>query len=121
MTEIKPQLVEQRLGRKKKNSESIPGKGREFRVQTTPIFGGTYHSSNIRTLKAVYTHFAKARRKGIALDESRGGASSEESMSGDELRQAMEEAKSSFQTMKSVQEELNRAYKELLPLENSPR
>lgn len=121
MKDIKPQLIEQRLGRKKNPSEGNPSHIEGFRVQETPIFGETYLSSNIRTLKAVYSHFARAKRKGNAFEEARNSPSQEEVMTGDELRQAMEEAKSSFQTMKEVQEELNRAYKELLHLESSLR
>lgn len=115
MGKIKPQLVEKHLGlNKKQKNNSGPAKIREFHVQEIPLFGGVHQSSNVRTLKAVYAHFANAKRKAMAAADGRGAPPSQESLSGDDLRVAMENAKSSFQEMKKVQEELNQAYKELM-------
>lgn len=115
MADIKPQLIKQRLLREKTSVKETLSQDNDLHIQVTPLFGSTYHSSNIRTLKAVYTHFAKAKRKGM-VEDGRGGAFSADNLSGDDLREAMEDAKSSFQTMKEVQQQLNSAYKELIHL-----
>jgi hypothetical protein len=111
MGELEKRWIQERL---LQNTSEGKRHSQPLHAQPTPLFGATYHSDNIRTLKAVYRHFADAKHRLFSRGEERAIADNEENMTEEELRWAMIRAKSTFQMMKEVQQQLNQAYKELI-------
>lgn len=58
---------------------------------------------HIRILKAVFAHFAKAKKSGLRMD----------CMTPDQLNKAMANAKSSYEAIMEIQAQLNLAYQDL--------
>lgn len=77
----------------------------DWQINVAPSFGAPYRSYRVRTLKAVYPHFAQAKR--LTKENS---SNFYENLSGEDLKNAMEEAKSDYQIMRDIQEQLSQAY-----------
>lgn len=86
----------------------------DWRIHVAPSFGAPYRSYRVRTLKAVYPHFAQAKR--LSKENPNHFY---ENLSGEDLKNAMEEAKSDYQMMREIQEQLNQAYQEIKELKIS--
>lgn len=105
----------QHLLSKTSSNRTFPKEG-DLQLHVSPSFGEPYCRHNVKTLKAVYPHFAQAKRK---VKERSNNLSSGEILNHEELKLAMEQAKSHYETMRDIQEQLNHAYKELMLLQSN--
>jgi hypothetical protein len=86
----------------------------DWQFHVAPSFGAPYRSYRVRTLKAVYPHFAEAKR--LSKENSH---PFHETLNGEDLKTAMEEAKSDYQMMRDIQQQLNQAYQQFKTLKIS--
>jgi len=110
MSKLGSSLIQKHLTPFTSPLQSAPRKG-DWQIHVAPSFGAPYCSYRVRTLKAVYPHFAQAKR--LFKENSN---CFYENLSGEDLKNAMEEAKSDYQMMREIQEQLNLAYQQFKSL-----
>lgn len=74
---------------------------------------GAIRDKNLRLLKSIHAHYSASKGQNAlkALEGVIQGGK------GADLREAMEDAKTAYESMRDVQEQLNRAYRDLMQAE----